>query len=216
MAFSVAPDQARWPQHTGGHQSRRSRPGNHPPVRHFADAASAARASGAGGDRAGGRASCQTRRRSAAALYPATRRFLQHRGASRRPAPGCRYAGSGRLWFVCATERGVGAASCVPRRRHARATAAAPAAGGRSAPDRQPGQQGGVARGQAMRLSLCGFKLRFSGQAQLHGGWTDEHGSLDASSPFHQNHYMKSRLFPSCVVASPCRTASATAGLRLA
>ena len=38
-----------------------------------------------------------------------------------------------------------------------------PQAGSRAL-DRQPGQQDGVARGQAMRLSLCGFKLGFSGQ----------------------------------------------------
>ncbi len=34
-------------------------------------------------------------------------------------------------------------------------------------------------------------------------------------SPVQQNHCMKSRLFPPCIVAPPCRTGSAAAGLRL-
>ena len=37
-----------------------------------------------------------------------------------------------------------------------------------------------------------------------------------ASSPFHQNNDMKRRLFPPCVVASPCRIPHTAAGLRLA
>ena len=51
-----------------------------------------------------------------------------------------------------------------------------------------------------------------------HVGPSNGHGTAapSSSSPFHQNTDMKPRLFPPDFVASPCRTASATAGPRLA
>ena len=39
---------------------------------------------------------------------------------------------------------------------------------------------------------------------------------VGVSNPFHQNDDMKRRLFPTCVVASPCRIPHTAAGLRLA